>query len=363
MNGSNLIFIASSLAAGIFAIGLWIYFGRRKTRDLKALHERDEIAIEARQLKQEIAFYTHRKTELEQRAQKRRQLSTVARELGSLLDPAQVQEKLLTAAQALFPHQPVQISHGTGQDPIESYVIKRRQPVLVPSDLFKGIPLMAAPISVQRSVAGILRVGGTDASAAPYSRDDLRLLDVLANLASLAMDNCLLFNQVRENALRDHLTGLYTHRAFQDQLESAVLEASRYRQPLSLVSLDVDHFKSINDTLGHQAGDEILQGVAHVLDRNVRDIDIIARTGGEEFCVLLLQTDHTKALVLAEQIRADLAGQGFEFNGEVLSVTASFGVSTFPEDATSGQQLVREADQRLYKAKHGGRNQVRGRSR
>ena len=118
---------------------------------------------------------------------------------------------------------------------------------------------MAVPISAQRSVAGILRVGGSPRS--PYSRDDLRLLDILGSLASLALDNSLLFNQVQESALRDGLTGLITHKAFQDSLENAVLEASRYNYPLSVILTDVDHFKSINDIHGHQAGDQVLSRI------------------------------------------------------------------------------------------------------
>jgi diguanylate cyclase (GGDEF)-like protein len=157
------------------------------------------------------------------------------------------------------------------------------------------------------------------------------------------------------------LTGLLTQRVFQEKLEAAILEASRYNQPLSLILADIDHFKMVNDNYGHPAGDQVLQGFAHILDRNVRDVDVISRYGGEEFAILLYQMDHASAVKVAEKIRSDLADQGFEFERGTLSVTGSFGVSTFPEDATSGQQLFRQADQRLYKAKHAGRNQTKGR--
>jgi diguanylate cyclase (GGDEF)-like protein len=280
--------------------------------------------------------------------------------LGSLLDPAIIQQKLVSAAAQLFPGQPVAISYGQTPDPVDAYVVQRRQPVLVPSDTMKGVPTLAAPVCAQQSVVGVLRVGGV-ASPQVYSRDDLRLLEILANLASLAMDNCVLFNNVQQSALRDNLTGLLTHRAFDDQLEQAVLEASRYNQPLSLILADIDHFKSVNDTYGHQAGDAVLQGFAHVMDRNTRPVDVIARYGGEEFVVLLLQTTHAEAVQLAEKIRRDMSEQVFEAGGRPLAITGSFGVATFPEDATSQQQLFRQADQRMYKAKAGGRNQVKSR--
>lgn len=333
---------------------------------LSSLHRRRkdseaDLAKDSRLLSQEIAFYEEKAAVLAKRGAQRRLLSSAARSLGALLDPAAIQQKLIEIARQLFPSQPVGISYGQKPDAVDTYVVERRQPLLVPSDVMKGAPQMAVPISAQQSVVGVLRVGG-EAGAGAFTRDDLRLLEILANLASLAMDNCALFHQVQQTALRDHLTGLLTNRAFHDQLEQSILDASRFNQPLSLVLVDVDHFKSINDTHGHQAGDLVLQGLAHVMDRAVRPVDIIARYGGEEFAILLLQTPHRAAASVAEQIRRDLAEQAFELGNKTLKITASFGVATFPDDATSGQQLFRQADQRLYKAKAGGRNQVQMRA-
>ncbi len=321
--------------------------------------ERDEILKESRVLKQELSFYEAKKDEMDRRAEQRRQLSTAARELGSLLNPLDIQNKLVQIAQTLFPGHRVGVSYGQTPDPVDAYVIQKRQPLLVPNEFISGQPLLAAPISAQRAVAGILRVDGTSAA---YSREDLRLLDILAGLASLALDNSFLFQQAQDTALRDHLTGLLTHRAFQEKMDAEILEASRYAQPLSVILCDIDHFKSVNDAFGHQAGDRVLQGFAHVLDRNVRDIDTVARTGGEEFAILLLNTTHNESLAVAEKIRLDVESQEFDIGQENVSIRGSFGVATFPEDATSAQQLLRQADQRLYRAKAGGRNQVRGRS-
>lgn len=318
-----------------------------------------DVLAASHALKQDIAFYEERKNELARNAVKRRQLMGAARDLGAALDPQSIQEKLLSIAGALFPGRRVHLAYGQDFDAYDSHVLAKRQPLLVPSEGFKGNPLIAAPVIMQKSVIGVLRVGG-DAGAL-YSREDLRVLDILSGLASMALDNAVLFGQVQETALRDGLTGLLTHRAFQNHLDAAILEASRYGQPLSVILSDVDHFKKVNDTYGHQAGDQILQGFAHVLDRNVRDVDIVARYGGEEFIILLIQTDHAQAMETAERIRADLAAQEFELTGKNISITSSFGVSTFPQDATSAQQLVRQADQRLYRAKEAGRNRVKGR--
>lgn len=357
---SNPLAIGIGVGATVVAFLIVDVFRRKLVALTHRRHAlQDENSKQSRFLTQEISFYESRKTVLAKRAGQRRILSEAARGLGALFDPTAIQERLIQIAQMLFPSQAVHISYGQKPDAVDSFVVSRRLPLVVPSDQMKGTPQLAVPISAQQAVVGVLRVGGSgNLPPDGYSREDLRLLEILANLASLAMDNCVLFHQVEQTALRDNLTGLLTHRAFQDQLEESVLEASRYNQPLSIILVDVDHFKSINDTYGHQAGDLVLQGLAHVMDRTVRPVDIIARYGGEEFAILLLQTSRREAAVLAEQIRMDLAAQVFEVMGKSISITSSFGVATFPEDATSGQQLFRQADQRLYKAKHEGRNQV-----
>lgn len=357
----DLIALGIAATSSITAIALLtISRGRWYKAHVESIAEQNELANQSRSLQSDNVFYAERLASLASRAAQRRLLSEAARALGSMLDPSVIQQKLISAAAQLFPGQSIGISYGQTPDAVDAYVIQRRQPVLVPGEAMKGLPTLAAPISAQQAVVGVLRVGGVP-SAKQYSRDDLRLLEILANLASLAMDNCMLFHNVQQNALRDNLTGLLTHRAFDDQMEKAILEASRFNQPLSLILADIDHFKSVNDTYGHQAGDVVLQGFAHVMDRNTRPVDIIGRYGGEEFVILLLQTSHADAIQIAEKIRRDMAEQAFEANGRVLTITGSFGVATFPEDATSQQQLFRQADQRLYKAKSGGRNQVRSR--
>jgi diguanylate cyclase (GGDEF)-like protein len=350
--------LALAFVAG--SIALYQHASRLSEREHRHRVDEENSAQETKVLRQEFAFYEQRKKEMAGHAAQRRFLSESARELGSSLDPGVIQTKLLEAAQRLFAGRPSSLSNGQNMDNVDTWIIQKRQPLLVPSESIKGNPLIAAPVMIQREVAAILRVGGTPGPA--FTREDLRLLDILAGLASMALGNLALFTQVQETALRDGLTGLLTHRAFQDHLQSAVLEASRYNQPVSILLSDVDHFKKVNDSFGHQAGDQILQGFAHVLDRNVRaGVDIISRYGGEEFVVLLYQMGHAEALEVAERIRQDLASLEFDVGGHPLSITTSLGVATFPEDATSAQQLLRQADQRLYRAKQAGRNRVQGR--
>jgi len=340
---------------------LYWYGEKLAARQRRYDQENDEATREIQALSSETAFYENRLQELNELSEKRGRLSKAAHELGSLLDPTEIQKKLIDAARTLFPTRAVALSYGQQNDPIDNYVIQKRQPVTAPQAMFKSHPLLAVPVFAQQGVAGILRVGG-EIGGAVFGRDDLRLLEILASMASLSLDNSVLFSNVQDTALRDGLTGLLTHKAFQEHLEAQILEASRYKEPLSVILADVDHFKRVNDTHGHQAGDLILQGFAHVLARNVRDVDIVARYGGEEFVILLLQADEQAARQTAEAIRQDLMAQSFDTGRTQLSITSSFGVATFPDDATSAQQLMRKVDERLYRAKEAGRNRVWGRA-
>ncbi|MCB4756580.1 MAG: GGDEF domain-containing protein [Elusimicrobia bacterium] len=354
--------ILPTLMTGLWGgITLLFLHLQRINRQLKAMNDqRVGLAQHQQAIQKEVQFYEGRLTDLGKKGEQRRLLVQAARELGSLLDPRAIRMKLIEKAQILFPQKQVLISYGQTGDPVDTYVLQKKQPLQVPSSSFKGHPLLAVPITAQHAVAGVLRVGSEDPKAA-FTRDDLRLLDILASLASLALGNSLLFQHVNEIARRDGLTKLLTHRAFQEKLEEEILEASRFGGSLSLIMADLDHFKAVNDTYGHQAGDQVLVGFSRQLARHVRDIDILARYGGEEFVILLPQMSHMDAYQLAERVRLDIAQQVFTSGSTQFAVTGSFGVATFPEDATSAQQLIRQSDQRLYRAKEFGRNQVRGR--
>lgn len=160
----------------------------------------------------------------------------------------------------------------------------------------------------------------------------------------------------RLNALAttDGLTGAKNHRFFQDRLRQEISEAERHDRPLSLLLLDLDHFKSLNDTFGHQAGDEVLISVARLLQSQARASDIVARYGGEEFVVILPGTDRANAQTIAERFRTAIA----EWSWPRRSVTTSIGVSTLQGDGIAPASLIEKADTALYASKRGGRNRV-----
>jgi two-component system cell cycle response regulator len=162
-----------------------------------------------------------------------------------------------------------------------------------------------------------------------------------------------------ELSRRDGLTGLDNYREFRRQLTEETQRSSRYGRPFSLLMLDLDHFKQVNDTAGHLAGDEALRGLAALIRREVRPVDRIARYGGEEFTIILPETATTGALATAERIREIVAARPILVNGEQpVALTVSIGVATYPDDAGTEEGLVGAADRALYVAKNGGRNRV-----
>ena len=160
-------------------------------------------------------------------------------------------------------------------------------------------------------------------------------------------------------ATTDGLTELYNHRYFQDTLRKQIETSKRYNQPFSLIIIDIDFFKNFNDTYGHQAGDAVLKGVAHILKRNTRATDFVCRYGGEEMSIILPYTDQKEAQINAERICNAVANHIFKLPNNVdCNVTISLGVATYPEDGETPQDIIEKADKALYWAKEHGRNQV-----
>ncbi len=160
-------------------------------------------------------------------------------------------------------------------------------------------------------------------------------------------------------AILDPLTGLYNKRYLMDYLERELARATRYNRPLALLMLDIDHFKSINDRLGHLAGDLTLRDLGDCLRLEVRCDELLARFGGEEFAVVLTETNQAEAADVAERVRRAVQTHVFSFEGRHYEVAVSLGVASMRGDESmSPQELIRQADERLYQAKRQGRNRV-----
>ena len=167
-----------------------------------------------------------------------------------------------------------------------------------------------------------------------------------------------MYTEMEKLATIDGLTQIANHRKFQDILTQELERSQRYNSPLTLLLLDIDHFKKFNDTYGHPVGDLVLQQVAKALQGSIRTTDYCARYGGEEFVVVLIQADEIQSRVLAERIRAAVENLQIPNENQVLRVTVSIGSATCPSDAGTKQELIDNADKAMYFSKQGGRNRV-----
>jgi diguanylate cyclase (GGDEF)-like protein len=218
--------------------------------------------------------------------------------------------------------------------------------------------MLSVPILREHHLLGL--VTAVDPEEGAFSDDDVEALSALAVQAGVAIENARLHRVVERQAVTDALTGLANRRQFYEVLGREYERAQRFGQPVSLILLDIDDFKQINDSRGHLAGDAVLHSVAATLAEVIREIDLAARYGGEEFAVLLPQTGPEGAANLAERLRSEIAARSIRFGTEeITGVTASFGVAAGPHEQMPTQiELIASADAALYQAKREGKNNV-----
>ena len=220
----------------------------------------------------------------------------------------------------------------------------------------RGESLLAHPLRARNRTLGAILVTGRPGS---FDATSHRVLEILANQAAATLSVIQLKERHKALAARDGLTGLYNRRSFDELLAQAVAREERKPQgAFALLMLDLDHFKKLNDTFGHPAGDAALRHAAQTLGRRLRKNDVLARYGGEEFAVILDGADLAKAGELAERVREALQKGQIVFEGARLSVTASFGLAVWPGDGREPAAILAAADRALYAAKQAGRNRV-----
>ncbi len=207
--------------------------------------------------------------------------------------------------------------------------------------------------------AKLLSEGASDAIEKPFHGPELMARLQLHLKVKKLQDELVLKNEsLSRMSSVDPVTGLRTRRFVDEVLHVEFLRARRYRNPLSVVMADIDHFKQVNDQYGHLAGDVVLAGVSDLLRRHVRATDVAARFGGEEFILIQPRNDAGGASVMAERLRAEVERASFDFEGETIQVTLSLGIAQFHPEMETPQDLVAVADRALYRAKDEGRNRV-----
>lgn len=218
--------------------------------------------------------------------------------------------------------------------------------------------LMAVPMVSRGEVRGILTAESDITDC--FSDRDLQMLSIVARAAALALDNADLHRRTEELTIMDELTEIYNYRYFIKKLQEEKRRAARYHLPLSIIMIDIDWFKRLNDSYGHEVGNVVLKRLAQMINSCIRDVDISSRYGGEEFVVILPQTPLENARNIGERIRRQVESTAIKTPGidQPLYITVSVGVSSYPENGKSEEELVSIADRALYQAKGEGKNLV-----
>ncbi|MDP3938922.1 MAG: diguanylate cyclase [Deltaproteobacteria bacterium] len=240
-------------------------------------------------------------------------------------------------------------------DGFKFLLMKRRRVV------YKDVPviLLTGAEDLRNKVRG-LEQGASDYLVKPFDeRELIARVKVQLKIKDLQDELKIKNARLSELSVTDGLTNIYNRRYLREKLEVEFNRCSRYNLALAYMMFDLDHFKAVNDRYGHMAGDYILVEVAAILKRNSRKPDLVARFGGEEFAMLLPNTQKKGAVALAERVREDVEGARFTFEKHTISQTLSAGVVLYPHpDIHSADQLIQKADHALFKAKEGGRNRV-----
>ncbi|MFT5208114.1 MAG: diguanylate cyclase (GGDEF)-like protein [Candidatus Omnitrophota bacterium] len=214
--------------------------------------------------------------------------------------------------------------------------------------------ILCMPLVANDEAIGVINLTNKQ-DGSDFTSEDAEILSTLSNQAAITIYNARLYHL----AITDGMTQLRIHRYFQQRLDEEIKRAAQFNHPLSLIMSDIDHFKNFNDTYGHQQGDIVLIETAKLFGECIREVDIAARYGGEEFAIILPETDIEEAEKVAEKIRKTIEEHDYTSKKGVLKVTASLGVSTFPQHGKTKEQIIEAADKAMYVAKEAGRNNVK----
>lgn len=393
--------VLGETAAVLLALGVsgwvgWLHLSTAEERGHSRRQVLEDLELELARLREEILAQEKALTVTENRRKRFRRLQEAVNALANTLETDRLAEVTLSqAAQLLSGLQvdltlfvldvqgkeilrkthsmqggaPYPATARIGDDALNTWVLTKGASLVI-KDLekdfrFRGLDMakfagrcfhLSPLLSSQGQVTGLVRIESSHREA--MDTEDQRLIESLVVLASLAFENAKLYREAQELAVTDGLTRLLLRRPLMERLDTELKRHLEAGAPLSLVMLDIDHFKAVNDTYGHPAGDAVLKEVAAVVRRSVRDVDVCGRYGGEEFLVILPLTSLEGAVLVAERIRESVRAKPFELKGEQRQVTVSLGVAQAPVHGNQPRELISAADDALYRSKQDGRDRV-----
>ncbi len=216
--------------------------------------------------------------------------------------------------------------------------------------------VICVPLVFKDEIIGILYVD--DFTPRRFGKNDLELLSILSTFAAMSIDHASLHARTSKMAVTDGLTGLFNHRYLMQQFDREFSRATRYKETFSVLMIDIDNFKTINDTYGHTFGDRVLEKLAEILKSSIRASDTAARYGGEEFVIILPKVGSAQALALANRIRKHIKEKTSALMKGKGILTVSIGISNYPKDSQKKTELIKQADKALYAAKRRGKDQA-----
>ena len=229
---------------------------------------------------------------------------------------------------------------------------------------YKTSSFVSVPLKIEERIIGVLNLSDKTTGEV-FDDEDLKLIQTFATHAAIILDRKSLYKQMEElkrRSITDPLTGLHNRRYLQDILEEELARSKRYERHMCLLMVDLDGFKFYNDAYGHMAGDRILKHVADVIMKSVRTMDVVSRYGGDEFIVILPETDLTLAIKIAERLNDDIAKEALPTESSIAksrsSITASIGIVSYPQHGETTMLLLENVDKAMYRAKRGGKNKI-----